>query len=232
MLTKWIAENPVITTWITLISLLGVVITIIALILQIKDKRKRAIYYTITSTVLVDNEVSQLEGIKILFYEQEVATVVVSNIKLWNGGNEILEEKDFYPEHKLKVTVPENEKILAVALIEETDDVCKVNIKISEQKENEALVSFYCLEPHQGAEINVYHTNIDANETELIGKIKGGKVVNKSIEVTIEDGEMCMSTGKYNVLFGGGFLFRSKRLLKILDRYTGISVTKRAKDKK
>lgn len=40
-LTKWIAENPEVTTWITIISLLGVVITIIALILQIKDKKEK-----------------------------------------------------------------------------------------------------------------------------------------------------------------------------------------------
>lgn len=29
-LTQWMADNPVITTWITLISLIGVVITVIA----------------------------------------------------------------------------------------------------------------------------------------------------------------------------------------------------------
>ena len=46
-LTKWIAENPVVTTWITIISLLGVAITVIALILQVKDKKRKAIYYTI-----------------------------------------------------------------------------------------------------------------------------------------------------------------------------------------
>lgn len=56
-LTQWIADNPVVTTWITLISLLGVLITVIALMLQIGDKKRRAIYYTITSTILVDDEV-------------------------------------------------------------------------------------------------------------------------------------------------------------------------------
>lgn len=45
-LTQWIADNPVITTWITLISLIGVVITVIALIMQIRDKKRKIIYYT------------------------------------------------------------------------------------------------------------------------------------------------------------------------------------------
>ena len=97
-LTKWISENPVVTTWITIISLVGVVGTLIALILQIKDKKKKAIFYTLSTTVLVDNEVSKIEGIKILFNDEPVSTVVISGIKLWNGGNEILEENSFYPE--------------------------------------------------------------------------------------------------------------------------------------
>lgn len=39
-LTQWIADNPVVTTWITLISLLGVLITVIALILQMDCIRR------------------------------------------------------------------------------------------------------------------------------------------------------------------------------------------------
>lgn len=81
-------------------------------------------YAFITSTILVDNEVSQIDGIEILFHDKKVNTVVISNIKLWNGGNGILEELDFYPENELKIVVPESERILAAMLIEETDDTC------------------------------------------------------------------------------------------------------------
>ncbi len=52
-LTKWIAENPVVTTWITIISLLGVAITVIALILQVKRQKKKGYFiYTINSTII------------------------------------------------------------------------------------------------------------------------------------------------------------------------------------
>lgn len=44
-LTQWIADNPVITTWITLISLIGVVIIVIALIMQIRDKKRKIICF-------------------------------------------------------------------------------------------------------------------------------------------------------------------------------------------
>ena len=231
-LTKWIAENPVVTTCITMISLLGVVITIIAFILQIRDKKRRAIYYTMSSTILVDNEVSQIEGIKILFRNKEIDTVVISNIKLWNGGNEILEESDFYPENELKIVVPETEKILAAKIIEETDDTCKLKINISKERTNEAVISFYCLEPQQGATICLYHTNIKEKDTKLIGKIKGGKVLNKSVDVEIVDGEVCVSTGKYKIYLNGGILGASVKRIYLFPRILGLSMvrTKRNKD--
>lgn len=34
---------------------------------------------------------SCIDGIKILFHNKEIETVAVSKIKLWNGGNEMLE---------------------------------------------------------------------------------------------------------------------------------------------
>ena len=230
-LTNWIAENPVVTTWITIISLVGVVITIIALILQIKDKKKRAIYYTINSTVLVDNEVSRIDGIKILFHDKEIETVVVSKIKLWNGGNEILETSDFYPSYELSIKVPQNEKILAAIVNEETDETCKVNVQNSTQVENVRRIDFYCLEPRQGATITIYHTNIDEKGTEVIGKIKGGKVLNRSVEMIIENGEMCMATGSHKIYFGG--LVRPYiRLARNFSEMFGISVVKTKKKKK
>lgn len=228
-LTKWITENPVVTTWITIISLVGVVGTLIALILQIKDKKKKAIFYTLSTTVLVDNEVSKIEGIKILFNDEPVSTVVISGIKLWNGGNEILEENSFYPEHKLKIQVPEKEKILAATVIEETEDTCNVKVQLSEQKTNEAELSFYCLEPRQGATINVYHTSAEEGSINIDGKIKGGKIANKTIEVAMEDGEMYMSTGGHKIFFDGMIFNGPKQIISVFNEIFGISIVKTKK---
>ena len=101
---------------------------------------------------------------------------------MWNGGNEILETSDFYPSYELSIKVPQNEKILAAIVNEETDETCKVNVQNSTQVENVRRIDFYCLEPRQGATITIYHTNIDEKGTEVIGKIKGGKVLNRSVE--------------------------------------------------
>lgn len=225
-LTQWITEHPVVTTWVTLISLMGVILTAIALILQIKDKKKRVICYTVASTVLIDNMVSAIEGIKILFQNDEVSTVAVSNIKLWNGGNEFLEEKDFYPGYELKVVVPEGERILAIAVSEQSDGACNINSQVSKKKLNEALVSFYCLEPRQGATINVYHTNVNDDETKIIGKLKGGRVINKTIEIAIDEGDLYMSVGSYKIYFSGGIWGAGRNIIDSFSNAFGISVIK------
>lgn len=225
-LTQWITAHPEVSTWITIISVFGVIVSLIALILQIKDKKKRAVYYNIASTVLIDNKVSAIEGIKILFQNKEITTVSVSNIKLWNGGNEFLEKSDFYPGCPLKIVVPENEKILAIALTEQSDETCKINARISDENMSEATISFYCLEPRQGGTINVYHTNTADDGLKIVGKIKGGRVINKSVDVDIENGEMSMSIGKYKVYFDGGLFAAGRDIFDLLYHTFGISVVK------
>lgn len=225
--TQWIAENPVISTWITLISLLGVIITIIALILQIKDKKRRAIYYTMASNVLIDNEVSKIEGIKVLFNEKEVSTIVVSNVKVWNGGNEIIEQTDFYPENELKLIIPSEEKILAASIVTETEKTCKFNIKMNDYEKNEAIISFYCLEPGQGATVNIYHTNLNDEYTKIVGKIKGGKLVNKSFEIITEDGEIYISTDRYKFYLDRGVFGIGISMKEVFQNLFGISIKKK-----
>ena len=227
-LTQWIADNPIVSTWITIISLVGVVITIIALIMQIKDKKRKAIYYTISSNTLVDENISQINGIKVLFKGTEVNTIVVTNIKLWNGGNEILESLDFYPENGLKLIIPNNEQILAVGISDETKEECK--FEIIDNDNNEVGFSFYCLEPKQSVSLIVYHTNTNEKETKVSGKIKGGKILNKSIELSTDGDEIYISTGKYRIYFEREFLGMGFPMINIIPNILGISIRKE-KDK-
>ena len=226
-LTQWIADNPVITTWITLISLIGVVITVIALIMQIRDKKRKIICFIKNSNVLLDNTISCIDGIKVFFHQEEVNTIAVTTIKIWNGGNVIIEMSDFYPEKELKVIVPDTEKILAAIVVDQTEDTCKAGITLV--KENEAVFTFYCLEPGQGATINLYHTNIEEEKTKVDGKMKGGKIVNKTLEILTENGEVIVSNGKYRVYLDGGVMGIGFNFYRSILRILGVTVKKRDK---
>jgi len=224
-LTQWITENPVVTTWITIISLLGVAITVIALIIQIKDKKRKAIFYSITTNVLLDNKVSMIDGIRVTFHDEEVRNIAISTVKIWNGGNELLEASDFYSGKELKLEIPINERILAAKVLDETEDTCKVNATIAEQN-NAVQISFYCLEPKQGATINIYHTNIEEDSIYLIGRIKGGKLINRSVSIETENGEVYISTGKYRINLDGGLLSAGLPLFRVFSNILGVSIIK------
>lgn len=224
-LTQWIAENPVITTWITLISLIGVVVTVIALIIQIRDKKRKVMYYIKNSNILLDNDISCIEGIKVFFYNDEVNTIAVTTIKIWNNGNTILEMADFYPEKEIKVTIPKTEKILAANIVDQTEDTCKAEFSIVDK--NVAAFTFYCLEPGQGATINLYHTNIDEEETKVEGRLKGGKIINKTFEILTENGELIVSNGIISVYFRSGFMGISSNFYRIILRLFGVTVKKK-----
>ncbi|MCD7872911.1 MAG: hypothetical protein LUG21_06415, partial [Clostridiales bacterium] len=146
---------------------------------------------------MINNEISGIEGIKVLFAEEEVKTIVVSTVKLWNSGNEYIESSDFYNENPLKFTMPKTDKILAAAFVEEPDKACQFQINLSTNIQNEALISFYCFEPHQSVRINIYHTCADEKALNLDGRIKGGRIANSAIEMDTQNGEMCISTHKY-----------------------------------
>lgn len=113
--------------------------------------------------------------------------------------------------------------------MDQTEDTCKVEIKLV--SENEALLTFYCLEPGQGATINVYHMNMEERETRLDGRIKGGKIVNRTFEMIVENSELVISTGKHKIYFDRGGLGIRFDILRIFSGFCGIKL-KRNRDKK
>ena len=152
-----------------------------------------------------------------------------TNVKIWNGGNQILEQTDFYPEKELRVVIPHNCRILAATVVDETEDTCNIKINLLKDKPNEAIISFYCLEPKQGATFNIYHTNVDEKETILEGKIKDGKILNKSIEIATEDGEMYISTGNYKIYFDRWIFKSGLPVINPFSDFFGISIVKQKK---
>lgn len=223
-LVEWIVSNPTISAWITIISLFGVFITIIAFCFQLKDKKRKTLCYIINSNTLLDCDVSKINGIEVLFHKEEVKSVAVSKIKIWNSGNEIIENSDFYLDNELKITVPRHEKILAVNITDVTEDVCRAQINITQPCE--VQISFYCLEPKQSISLVVYHTNTEESETKVNARIKGGKLINKSIEVLTENGELVVTNGQYKIYFDGGLWGVRIGFMNMFTTLTGITIKK------
>jgi len=194
---EWFSNNPIASFWITIISLAGVLMTITAFIVQMRDRRKKALCYTASSTVLLDNKISQIEGISINYHDTPIESLAVSEIHIWNAGNEIINESDFYCEQELKVTIPIGEKIIALTEPKDIADTSKTEVSLKQS--NELIIKFDCYEPKQGTSFTICHTCILKKALDVSGKIKGGKLVDKSIDIIYKDGEILVETSLYNI---------------------------------
>ena len=71
------------------------------------------------------------------------------------------------------------------------------------------------------------HTNIDEDETKVDGRLKGGKIVNKTLEIFTENGELIVSNGIFRVYWDGGFMGIGLNFFRNISRLLGITVKKK-----
>ena len=99
-IANWIAKNPYLTAAGLFATFLGLIIAIVTPIIQRKRKR---LYYTLSTTPLVKGTVSNIKDLEVLFSGKHIERLSVTNVKLWNSGNTLITNDDFYKKHELKL---------------------------------------------------------------------------------------------------------------------------------
>lgn len=155
---------------------LGLIIAIVTPIIQKKRKR---LYYTLSTTPLVKRTVANIKNLEVLFSGKHIESLSVTNIKLWNSGNTIITNDDFYKNHELKL-INHNTKnctILGVDIIKQSADTIQCKI------DDTFTFSFQALEKKDYIIFNIYHTGNENTKFILDGKFKEGKIINKTIDM-------------------------------------------------
>lgn len=175
-IANWIAKNPYLTATGLLATFLGLIIAIITPIIQRKRKR---LYYTLSTTPLVERAVSNIKDLEVLFSGKHIESLSVTNVRLWNSGNTLITNDDFYKNHELNL-INKNTlfcTILGVDIIKQSADTIQCEI------DDTLTFSFQAFEKKDYIAFNIYHTGIENAKFILDGKIKEGKIVNKTIDV-------------------------------------------------
>lgn len=177
-IANWISENPYIAVAGLLATFLGLIVAIITPIIQ---RKRKQLHYTVTTTSLVEEKISNIENIEIFFSGEKIQTLSVTNLKIWNGGNTLIDYSDIYLGHDLVLrAIERNCSILGIDVIDQSADTieCKVD-----SKSGDFRILFQTFEKKDYVIINIYHTG-DANTYfKLDGKIKEGKILDKTIDV-------------------------------------------------
>lgn len=176
-IVNWISNNPYLAAAGLLVTFLGFIWGIVATIVQ---RERKQLYYTFSTTQLVEEELTAIRDMEILFRGEHIDTLSVTNICIWNSGNIVIKEADdFYPKHKLKIT-PCGFKILSIAMLEESSDTIESYFTINN---NEIDISFQTFEKGDYISFNVYHTGNNKCEFNVHGKILNGKIINKTVSI-------------------------------------------------
>ena len=179
-IANWISSNPYWTVAGLFASFLGMILAIIVPIVQ---RKRKQLCYTISTTQLVEEKTSSIEGVTILYKDNPVDVLSVANIRIWNGGNTIITSEDFYTKHPLKVIPLQDFVILGVDIPKESSDTIESHITIVN---DQIYISFQSFEKKDYISFNVFYTGNSKAQLSIDGKIKEGKIINKTISTEVE----------------------------------------------
>lgn len=176
-IAKWISDNPYITAAGLFATFLGLIIAIITPIIQ---RRRKNLCFSYSTTPLVKEDVANINGIEILFHGSPVEQLSVSSVQIWNGGNTIISPDDFYKGHELNLRLQNDVPILGVDMLKQSEDTIECKTECTPTKVN---FTFQAFEKKEYISFNIYHTGNVETILELHGKIKEGKILNKTVDI-------------------------------------------------
>ena len=173
----WISENPYLATAALFATFIALIITIITPILQKKRKR---MCFSVSNTELVSNTATRIPGLDILFHGNHICRLCVSTINLWNSGNTIITPEDLYKGYELCLKATGEVTILGISKITPSEKAVAFNIRWSPSI---VFPSFQALEKKGKVSFTLYHTGGEETAFVLKGKLKEGKIINKTKDI-------------------------------------------------
>ena len=157
-------------------TFLGVLGIVFAFVFYFKGKRKKKLIYNTESTVLISENLSSYENLRISYNDKEITTLNSTTIKIKNIGNDIIEPNDFVPSTPIIIKVNGSFLLQDPTKYKIQRKNYKNIVSLEKKKENEIKVNFDFLKPKDEIQITVLHTG----EVSISGDLKQGTVKNYS----------------------------------------------------
>jgi len=148
-----------------------VVVTVAALIVAWVSLRRRRLAYCVSGATLASSALSEYAGLAVTYEGEAVDRVTVSDIIVWNQGNDTLPGSQISTTDPLRVELPEGNRILIAEVDRQTSPACAAYLeRISDQVR---LLRFDYLDPGDGVRLKVVHTGEKPDATRLVGTAQG-----------------------------------------------------------
>jgi hypothetical protein len=165
-------NNPYAWFALSLLAILGVVLTII---FAIKGKKVRKISQYRSTYKIIRNINSELNDLEIKWKDDLIDNLSITKMTIWNDGNIKLEEDDFASSEHLAIEAIKDCKMLNASILLAPEKTNTFNIDLILEL-NKMFINFEYMDAKDGVVIQIVHTG-SANNLRLVGKIKSGKAI-------------------------------------------------------
>ncbi|MGP0591858.1 hypothetical protein ACTRXD_04855 [Nitrospira sp. T9] len=177
-----IAQNPITTLALSLISIL------LAVILYGKSRRVKDPKYYVESNTIIEGLETELDEIEVRFKGIPQTRLTRSLIFFWNAGKGTIDRDDLVPLDPLRLIVPSNTKLLDARVVKTSSPsnefgIVKVNQEVGENHEGGVILDFHYLDLEEGGVIQLIHTGNRQTKIQMKGKIKGVKALGITLPI-------------------------------------------------
>ncbi len=139
---------------------------------SLRKKRIKPVYI-MRSTGLLQESISNLDGLKIEFDNHRIGNLTVTNVAIWNAGKKTLHQSDVSSNEKISIKPKNGILVYRYSVLKESNPSNGVNLKTS--KDNSAVVEidFEYLDNNEGIAIQLIHSGKSSIDIEVLGSIKG-----------------------------------------------------------
>jgi hypothetical protein len=160
-------------------GIVGVIGTIITIVGFIKRREKKP-SWDIHNVLLIKSYKNKYSNLKISYKDNEVETLSVSNIVIWNAGSEPITKTDIETKNHLRIIPKGNVSILESNIIQEKNTSNCLGIDFNTGK-NQIEIYFDYLNKGDGGVIQIFHTGTNNKDLDVVGDLVGAKIIQKNV---------------------------------------------------
>lgn len=157
------------------------ILAIAGVVTALKARRSRRLAYCVSGVNLAAPDTSKHPELTLLYQGEPVPRVTVSDVVVWNQGNETISRNEIAPLDPLRLEVPEAEAILSCRVVKSSRKAIGSEVGTPADNPRSAAVVFDFLDPMDWLTIQVVHTARVARAVTLKGTVKGVRKIRTGI---------------------------------------------------
>jgi hypothetical protein len=170
---KWLEGGSEINLVFLVLAIAGLTLSVF---LYLKGKKEKLPVYLMKTFTLLNNNLTELDGIAISFKGMPIQSLALSKVSFWNRGAETINETDIVATDPLRIEVVGDDKLYAARIAFQKNPHNAPTVVVDSGK---ALIKFDYLDRMDGVVVDVYHSG--NSKIEILGTIKGAGMPKKAI---------------------------------------------------